>query len=284
MSDGTWNLSTEWPIALLPVRLETRFLGAELCIRVIPDTIHADTHEPELTAAELAAGQRYWDQVAGADDGHRGRRVARPGGPVRDRAGRLARPRRAPVDAQQDLPFQPARGHASWTRAPRARALPTRWQAVGMARRRRSPGQPGRRSSQPLPVGPDPSSGGEAMPAWMRDFSAAESAGMGLRLPLTAGHAAAGPRPAARLRRRRVGRLRGRRAGAVGAARRPLLHRRLRLRAPGHADNQHRAPPTRDSTGAPRRTSPRTRCQAPTSRPRMTAAPPRCSPPRSASP
>ncbi len=59
LSDGTWNLSTQWPIALLPVRLETRFLGTDLCIRVIPDVIHADTHEPELTAAELAAGQLY---------------------------------------------------------------------------------------------------------------------------------------------------------------------------------------------------------------------------------
>jgi hypothetical protein len=36
---------------------------------VVPDTIHADSHEPELTDDELAAGQRYWTQVTGADAG-----------------------------------------------------------------------------------------------------------------------------------------------------------------------------------------------------------------------
>ena len=69
MTSGAWSLSTKWPITLFPVRVETRFLVGELCIRVIPDTIHADTHEPELTDAELAAGQRYWAQVSGADAG-----------------------------------------------------------------------------------------------------------------------------------------------------------------------------------------------------------------------
>ena len=43
------------PVVLFPVRMETRFFpqtdgSVELCVRVYPDAIHVDSHEPELTA------------------------------------------------------------------------------------------------------------------------------------------------------------------------------------------------------------------------------------------
>src|SRR5215469_14735074 len=58
------------PLVLLPVRIETAYLpgaaGTDLVVCVYPDDIHVDTHEPELTAAELAAGTAYWQAVWGA--------------------------------------------------------------------------------------------------------------------------------------------------------------------------------------------------------------------------
>jgi hypothetical protein len=59
------------PIALFPVRLETRFdtTVATLHIRVYPDEFFSDIHERELTADELAAGQGYWDAVNQTPDG-----------------------------------------------------------------------------------------------------------------------------------------------------------------------------------------------------------------------
>ena len=61
------------PLVLLPVRLETRFFtladgSTELRVRVFPDKIHLDSHEPELTADEQTWGQHYWEQNWRAGD------------------------------------------------------------------------------------------------------------------------------------------------------------------------------------------------------------------------
>src|SRR5262245_27040373 len=57
-------LSAEYPVALLPVRIETRFGARDgrpcLRVRVYPDEIVADSHEPELRPSERDAGETYW--------------------------------------------------------------------------------------------------------------------------------------------------------------------------------------------------------------------------------
>ena len=58
------ELGAETPLALLPVRLETRYFVHKrenvLGIRIHPDTIHADDHHRGVTEREIDATLRYW--------------------------------------------------------------------------------------------------------------------------------------------------------------------------------------------------------------------------------
>jgi hypothetical protein len=72
------NAVAQWsgdtPILLLPVRLETRFHGAEeLWVRVYPDDCSVDSFEPALSADEVASAERFWTAVwaAGGVDAER---------------------------------------------------------------------------------------------------------------------------------------------------------------------------------------------------------------------
>jgi hypothetical protein len=69
-------LGADVPLALLPVRLETRFFTLadgtrELRVRVYPDKIHIDSHDPALSGEERAWGERFWELHwrAGDDEG-----------------------------------------------------------------------------------------------------------------------------------------------------------------------------------------------------------------------
>jgi hypothetical protein len=65
---GQWPSAD--PIALLPVRLETRFVttdgqaqGKQLWVRIYPDDCWIDTFESSLSTSELGNAQRYWRSV-----------------------------------------------------------------------------------------------------------------------------------------------------------------------------------------------------------------------------
>lgn len=51
------------PIVLFPLRLETRFEGSVLKVRVYPDEIFLDSHEVALTEEEQAAARHYYDTL-----------------------------------------------------------------------------------------------------------------------------------------------------------------------------------------------------------------------------
>lgn len=214
------------PLVLLPVRIETRFFFdgtlSELRVRVYPDRIHHDSHEPELLAAELEWGTHYWEQDwrAGSDTSAR----AAAWRQLADRFGaeraawivRVLRPTNAaqrpttaigpdqpltPAPALPTVPLAPPDA-AAWRRAPLAKLMPARWHAVlrvGASTVFEGDGLP---IVQPLATGPKPleSSGNAPPPAeeppdtlaidpgmqWMVDFTLAEAAGMGLRIPMSA--------------------------------------------------------------------------------------------------
>ncbi|MDM0117318.1 hypothetical protein QTI66_34955 [Variovorax sp. J22R133] len=208
------------PLALLPVRLETRFFtlpdsSTELRVRVYPDKIHLDSHEPDLLPGERDWGQHYWEQdwragpnaMARADawrqladrfGAQRAAWIARVLAPTNP----LQRPKAA-VAANAALPDPPQwpsvtvvndGKDAAWRHAPLARLMPDRWIAVVQAGGRAVIAVSGGAIRKPLATGPDPNAPEAKVPAdqlavdegmrWMIDFVEAEKAGMGLRIAI----------------------------------------------------------------------------------------------------
>jgi hypothetical protein len=188
------------PIALLPVRLEARFVDAEVRVRIFPDQIHLDSHETGLTAQERDAGMSYWRERFAAPDP-----ATRPSSPWKALCaltgpGRAAWVVRAltPLNlAQLGQPVAPQFPQttprpANWSAAARAVALPERWVIIAMRGgaevcRKWTNAVSGRLD---VTVAPDvvtaPADGD--LPAlqdsarWLVDFDTAERAGMAVRI------------------------------------------------------------------------------------------------------
>jgi hypothetical protein len=208
-------------LLLLPVHVQTRFVdggdgSSELWVRIFPDQIAVDAHEPELTAQEIADGEAYWTAVWQAGNPPLTLDVAQA--PWRALASRYT-PQRAAWIALQLTPTnqgqQPAAPSTSapvpapvfptvptratsWEKPAVADALPDAWTVVLV-----SGGQTTvHRSSPiitPLPVSLTPNGAGfpagsavDAGLQWMVEFPTAVAAGMGLTIPLTKAQRAAG--------------------------------------------------------------------------------------------
>lgn len=183
---GFGLVDAEYPLLLLPVRLETRYASnpRRLLVRIYPDDIHADSHEPLLTreerelqknyllAIETGGGENVWLPAW--------RELARRVGPLRAlwlATGKSSAYRRPP----------------GWTRAAIARLLPDRFVVFAWTHPDNAPirvlaPHPVR---EPLALGSDPMRndadknqplGGDAR--WLHDFDAALAAGMALEIPL----------------------------------------------------------------------------------------------------
>lgn len=214
------------PVALLPVGIETRFSGDTLLIRVIPDEIHVEDHEPELTDSEAEAGQAFWTDVwhggtaePAATDHERAawtrlvqavgssRRAAWIADQLMPIGGTRPAAPLPPEAALPDPPVIPVPPHRTgvWTHAAIARSLPDQFLAIAY-RRTGIGGQVayqelgrafGARVADTIQLGFDPNAppppvtdAGPALPdamRWLVDPAVAENAGLLIRLPLPAG-------------------------------------------------------------------------------------------------
>ena len=206
---------------LFPVRLETRFFtledgSSELRVRVYPDTVHMDSHEPGLTADELTWGQHFWEQTwRAANDEQRAKAawqqlVERFDAPRAAWIAHALKPLNptdrpsTPIATDQPLPKpvrfpSPETQAEAWMRAPHTRVLPNRWIVLGY-----HGGQlvanvtggviPDSLATGPHPPGPDSNPAADlpddqlaidAGMKWMVDFDEAEKVGMGIRVKLT---------------------------------------------------------------------------------------------------
>jgi hypothetical protein len=183
-------VATGLPLALLPVRLETCFDGSDLLVRVYPDAIHVDVHEPQLTADELGWGRRYLER-------ERAGGIAAPATLEAWRAlvGRFGTPRAAWIARTVATAATPPQRAAAWTRAARTNVLPDRWIALGYRGGERRFAVLGKPIADVLALGPDPNDAGAGDPAaplgtpahWLVDFDRALDRGMALRVPLPGG-------------------------------------------------------------------------------------------------
>lgn len=174
------------PLAMLPLRLETRFSsdGTELLVRAIPDAIHRNDHQDQMSTGEAALGDSYHAAATPtARDRAWRRMVARVG---RTRAVWIAK-----TVAQSAVATAPPLDR--WNQPARTRLLPRRLYAFAYGAA--SDGAPAATAwSRPIPyelqLGPHPEAApdGESLldggARWMVDIDAALANGMAIRLPL----------------------------------------------------------------------------------------------------
>ncbi|MFI0366924.1 hypothetical protein ACH35V_03540 [Actinomadura sp. 1N219] len=172
--DPLFESGNNGPIALLPVRLETRFTpdGRQILVRVYPDDLHIDAHESRLTAAEADAGRAYW---------------AAPGDAAWRRLLTTLSPGRAAWTVRATRPGAPApeiRADGE-RRPPRVTTLPDRWRFIGLTGGSVVVDQTAEQVPDVLPLGLLAS---DAEPGdWAVDFEAAVRAGMATMLDLPEG-------------------------------------------------------------------------------------------------
>ncbi|MEO6773089.1 MAG: hypothetical protein ABI467_08700 [Kofleriaceae bacterium] len=195
------RLESTAPIVLLPVRIETRFSVAaagaspQLLVRMYPDEIAADAHEPELSAAEQAAGDAYWASAANTGSEQLSAWQTLLQSYPAQRAAWIVRVR-DPNSTVAPATFAKAPG---WSRAVEARLQPDRYMVVASrgSTTKSAVGAPvieplalsiapDALASDQVPVSPDGTLVLDDAVKWTVDFDTAVANGMAIRLPIDA--------------------------------------------------------------------------------------------------
>jgi len=178
----------ETPLVLLPLRLQTRWLDGTLHVRIYPDDVSVDAHDPTLTADELTWATHFWEVYAAAatDPEETWQQLVRRFGPTRAAWLVLA--------TRPDSP--PPKGRdTEWPQPPVVRLLPDRFAVVALADGVpidvASPGEAPRfvtwsaRVVEPLRL---PAFDADAVggTAWWSDLAAARAAGMAVAITVPA--------------------------------------------------------------------------------------------------
>ncbi|MED7828866.1 hypothetical protein VXC91_45365, partial [Streptomyces chiangmaiensis] len=217
------RLDPEVPLALLPVRLETRLRPDEqgtdrLLVRLFPDDIHIEQHEQRPTEGEIQQARRYWrtvwragraentdrdrerllnaawGQLTGAVGAQRARWLVRLLTPESDT--RPPTPVPDPHDPvpEPTLPAVTARG-GGWTRAATASTLPDMFVVRAYQGDRLVGEQPGLAVPDVVQVGPDldavPTPGEPHLDPellWLTKYEEAERKGLAVTVELGNGY------------------------------------------------------------------------------------------------
>jgi hypothetical protein len=207
------QLDDSVPFLLFPVRIETKFAGDELRVRIFPDDIAVAHHEKALTVGEKAAGEKYWSTRllanAAATKEEREQRQRDAWNVLGSRYGAYRASwiaRATQPDGWTDTVTDPAKltprvvetKPLSWSDTPRSPVMPDKFGVVlqhGTATRTVF----GNLVPDDLPLGPDPLQTEGFLTRdkttkrlkisdelrWLIDFTQAEKLGMGVRIPLT---------------------------------------------------------------------------------------------------
>ncbi|MHB9005650.1 MAG: hypothetical protein ACYDC1_01825 [Limisphaerales bacterium] len=187
------------PLALLPVRLETRFTPdrSALRIRIYPDDIHVDQLDPGVSDEEAAAGQAYWT-AAGQGEAEAAAAWTTLIAAVHEHRALWVAQALAPTNLEPWKNGAPPEFPAVKPRSRRAavaRLLPDRFVAIA-EQRGKTMTAVGKATAPQLVVGMLADDGsalatinGVKIPAggeWMMDYDEALKAGLAITLPLLA--------------------------------------------------------------------------------------------------
>lgn len=188
------QLKTDLPIALLPVRIETRFVtaadGTDLLVRIYPDDIGQDSLRRELTQIEINWGHAFWQRVDEAEN-EEGTKQA-----WAELTQRFGAERAAWIKEKTrpggNGPGKPA--PTAWGIAAKAALLPDRWTVLLYKGEKKAMAVHSNPIIDPIAISPSPESGKQVGNSglyldegilWMADFEQAVKIGMSLRIRLT---------------------------------------------------------------------------------------------------